>query len=166
LYPRCSYLYNGRPARYTFARGVTSNHNQIRFGVFEVRRDARELPKHGVRIKLEDQPFEVLTALLEKSGDIVTRSELQPRLWPEGTFVDFDKSLTKAVNKIRTALGDSPANPRFIETLSRRGYRFIARVEVDAGVVPGPGPDAAAPAQAGRPRAASPQGLVDRRGGL
>ncbi|HVP45353.1 MAG TPA: helix-turn-helix domain-containing protein [Bryobacteraceae bacterium] len=72
--------------------------------------------KYGIRIKLEDQPFEILTALLEKPGDIVTRSELQARLWPEGTFVDFDKSLNKAVNKIRTALGNSAANPRFIET--------------------------------------------------
>jgi len=74
------------------------------------------LRKYGIRIKLEDQPFEILTALLEKPGDIVTRSELQARLWPEGTFVDFDKSLNKAVNKIRTALGNSAANPRFIET--------------------------------------------------
>lgn len=117
------------------------NCNQIRFGVFEVRRDARELRKHGVRIKLEDQPFEILTALLEKPGDIVTRSELQARLWPEGTFVDFDRSLTKAVHKIRTALGDSAATPRFVETLSGRGYRFIAPVEVVADLVPGPEPD-------------------------
>jgi len=80
---------------------VAVNSNQIRFGVFEIRRDARELRKHGVRIRLEDQPFELLIALLEKPGDIVTRSELQARLWPEGTFVDFDKSLTKAVTNHR-----------------------------------------------------------------
>ena len=133
-------------------------HDRVSFGVFEVDRQARELRKHGVRIKLEDQPFEILTALLEKPGDIVTRSELQARLWPEGTFVDFDKSLTKAVNKIRTALGDSAATPRFIGTLSRRGYRFIAPVEVVAALVPGSGPDGAAPARAGRPRRASRQG--------
>lgn len=102
--------------------------NQIRFGVFEVRRDTRELSKHGVRIKLEDQPFEVLLALLESPGAILTRTQLEARIWPDGTFVDFDKSLTKAVNKIRTALNDSAATPRFIETLSRRGYRFIAPV--------------------------------------
>jgi TolB-like protein/DNA-binding winged helix-turn-helix (wHTH) protein len=107
---------------------VAVNSSQIRFGVFEVRRETRELRKHGVRIKLEDQPFEILTALLERQGDVVTRSELQARVWPEGTFVDFDKSLNKAVNKIRTALGDSAATPRFVETLSRRGYRFIAPV--------------------------------------
>jgi TolB-like protein/DNA-binding winged helix-turn-helix (wHTH) protein/Tfp pilus assembly protein PilF len=136
---------------------VAVNSSQIRFGVFEVRRETRELRKHGIRIKLEDQPFEILTALLEKPGAIVTRSELQARLWPEGTFVDFDKSLTKAVNKIRTALGDSPVDPRFIETLSGRGYRFIAPVEVVADLVPGLGPDGAAPARAGRPRGASPQ---------
>jgi Tol biopolymer transport system component len=80
-------------------------------------------------------------ALLEKPGEIVSRSELQARLWPEGTFVDFDKSLTKAVNKIRTALGDSPASPRFIETLSGRGYRFIAPVDVVTGLAPNAGPD-------------------------
>jgi len=137
---------------------VAVNSNQIRFGVFEVRRAARELRKHGVQIRLEDQPFELLTALLEKPGDVVTRSELRTRLWPEGTFVDFDKSLTKAVNKIRTALGDSPANPRFIETLSGRGYRFIAPVHVVADLVPAVGPEEAAPARAERPRGASLQG--------
>jgi DNA-binding winged helix-turn-helix (wHTH) protein len=140
LYPPGSLLYNGRAARYTSARGVTGNNNQIRFGVFEVRRETRELRKHGVRIKLEDQPFELLMALLEKPGDIVTRSELRARLWPEGTFVDFDKSLTKAVNKIRTALGDSPVNPRFVETLSGRGYRFIAPVDAVTGLAPNAGP--------------------------
>jgi len=120
---------------------VAVNCNQIRFGVFEVRRDARELRKHGVRIKLEDQPFEILTALLDKPGDIVTRSELRARLWPEGTFVDFDRSLTKAVHKIRTALGDSAATPRFVEMLSGRGYRFIAPVAVVVDLAPGPGPN-------------------------
>jgi TolB-like protein/DNA-binding winged helix-turn-helix (wHTH) protein/Flp pilus assembly protein TadD len=134
---------------------VAGNSNQIRFGVFEVRRDARELRKHGVRIKVEDQPFEILVALLEKPGDILTRSELQARLWPEGTFVDFDKSLTKAVNKVRTALGDSPVNPRFIETLSGRGYRFIAPVNVAADLVQAVKPEEAAPAPAERPPRAS-----------
>jgi DNA-binding winged helix-turn-helix (wHTH) protein len=90
---------------------------------------------------VEDQPFEILTALLEKRSDIVTRSELRARLWPEGAFVDFDRSPTKAVNKIRTALGDSAAHPRFVETLSRRGYRFIAPVDAVADLAPGPGPD-------------------------
>jgi TolB-like protein/DNA-binding winged helix-turn-helix (wHTH) protein/Tfp pilus assembly protein PilF len=103
--------------------------SRVRFGVFEVDRQARELRKSGIRIKLEGQPFEVLAALLDKPGQVVTRGELQARVWPEGTFVDFDKSLTKAINRIRVALGDSAETPRFIETLSRRGYRFIAPVE-------------------------------------
>jgi len=102
----------------------------VRFGVFEVDPQARELRKGGVRIKLENQPFEILEALLENPGRIVTRGELQRRLWDEGTFVDFEKSVTKAVNKLRLALGDSAATPRFIETLSRRGYRFVAPVAV------------------------------------
>jgi TolB-like protein/DNA-binding winged helix-turn-helix (wHTH) protein len=101
----------------------------VRFGVFEIDQRARELRKCGVRIKLEDQPFEVLVALIEKPGDVVSRIELQARLWPEGTHVDFDKSLTKVVNKLRTALSDSPTTPRYIETLSRRGYRFVAPLE-------------------------------------
>jgi TolB-like protein/DNA-binding winged helix-turn-helix (wHTH) protein len=102
----------------------------FRFGVFEVDPQARELRKGGVRIKLENQPFEILEALLENPGQIVTRGELQRRLWDEGTFVDFERSLTKAVNKLRMALSDSAATPRFIETLSRRGYRFLAPVAV------------------------------------
>jgi TolB-like protein/DNA-binding winged helix-turn-helix (wHTH) protein/Tfp pilus assembly protein PilF len=110
--------------------------DQIRFGVFEVRLNARELRKYGVRIKLEDQPFEILTALIEKPGEIVTRRELQARIWPDGTFVDFEKSLTKAVNKIRAALNDSAANPRFVETISRRGYRFIAPVAIAENALP------------------------------
>src|ERR1019366_4907439 len=142
------------PGMLNFRTEMAIEHDRVSFGVFEVDRQARELRKHGVRIKLEDQPFEILTALLEKPGDIVTRSELQARLWPEGTFVDFDKSLTKAVNKIRTALGDSPANPRFIETLSGRGYRFIAPVNVIADLVPAVEPEEAAPARAERPRGA------------
>src|ERR1039457_7073177 len=118
------------PGMLNFRTEMAIEHDRVCFGVFEVDRQGRGLRTHGRRIKLEDQPFEILTALLEKPGDIVPRSELQARLWPEGTFVDFDKSLTKAVNKIRTALGDSAATPRFIGTLSRRGYRFIAPVEV------------------------------------
>ena len=118
--------------------------NRIRFGVFEVQVDTRELHKFGIRIKLEEQPFSVLMVLLEKPGELVTRAELRARIWPGGTFVDFDKSLTKAINKIRAALDDSAATPRFIETLSRRGYRFIAPVI--------PGPSQSVPEHAGAPR--------------
>ena len=122
---------------------MPEEYKQVRFGVFEVNRQTRELRKHGLRIKLEDQPFEILAALLERPGEIVTRGELEARLWPAGTFVDFGKSLTKAVNKIRTALDDSAATPRFIETLSRRGYRFIAPVETCASARPAAAPPAA-----------------------
>jgi TolB-like protein/DNA-binding winged helix-turn-helix (wHTH) protein/Flp pilus assembly protein TadD len=113
-------------------RGVgNGNGNQkVRFSVFEIDVRERELRKHGLRVKLEDQPFEILLALIEKPGELVTRSELQARLWPDGIFVDFEKSLTRAVNKLRVALGDSAATPRFIDTLPRRGYRFLAPVEV------------------------------------
>jgi len=106
----------------------------LRFGVFEVDPRARELRKSGLRIKLQDQPLQVLVMLLEHPGEMVTREELQRRLWPADTFVDFDHSLNSAVTKLREALGDQAENPRFIETLHRRGYRFIAPVEghVDA----------------------------------
>ena len=86
-----------------------------------------ELRKSGVKLKLSDQPFQVLAILLEQPGQVVTREELQKRLWPD-TFVDVDHKLNTAINKIREALGDSAENPRFVETLSRRGYRFVAPV--------------------------------------
>jgi DNA-binding winged helix-turn-helix (wHTH) protein len=89
---------------------------------------ARELRKKGVRVKLQEQPFQVLTVLLEHPGQVVTREELRARIWADDTFVDFDNSLNTAINKLREALGDSADNPRFIETLPRRGYRFIAPV--------------------------------------
>jgi TolB-like protein/DNA-binding winged helix-turn-helix (wHTH) protein len=114
---------------------------RLRFGAFEVDRRARELRKLGMRIKLEDQPFEILLALVEKPSEVVTRTELQARLWPDGTFVDFEKSLTKAVNKLRTALGDSAATPRYVETLSRRGYRMLVPVEMLPAEPAAPGPE-------------------------
>ncbi len=100
----------------------------LRFGVFEVDLRSRELRKQGVRIKLQEQPFHVLTVLLQRPGGVVTRDELRSQNWPADTFVDFDNSLNTAINKLREALGDSADSPRFIETLPRRGYRFIASV--------------------------------------
>jgi DNA-binding winged helix-turn-helix (wHTH) protein len=100
----------------------------LRFGVFEVDRAAGELRKQGVRIRLQEQPFQVLTALLENAGRVVTREDLRQKIWPADTFVDFDHSLNTAVNKIREALNDSASSPRYVETLARRGYRFIAPV--------------------------------------
>jgi Tol biopolymer transport system component/DNA-binding winged helix-turn-helix (wHTH) protein len=103
-----------------------TNPRTVRFGLFELDLDARELRKSGVRIRLQEQPFQILATLLERPGAIVTREELQKKLWPGGTFVDFDLSLNSAVKKLRQALNDDSENPRFVETLYRRGYRFIA----------------------------------------
>jgi Tol biopolymer transport system component/DNA-binding winged helix-turn-helix (wHTH) protein len=100
-----------------------------RFGVFNVDLGVGELRKNGVRIRLQEQPFQVLAMLLERPGQVVTREELRQKLWSNDTFVDFDHGLNIAVNKIRRALGDSADNPRFLETIPRRGYRFIASVE-------------------------------------
>jgi len=103
---------------------------QIRFGAFEVDLRAGELRRKGLQVKLQEQPFQVLAMLLERVGEVVTREELQTKLWPADTIVDFDHGLNKAINKIRKALGDSAENPRFVETVARRGYRFIADVRV------------------------------------
>jgi DNA-binding winged helix-turn-helix (wHTH) protein/tetratricopeptide (TPR) repeat protein len=103
----------------------------LRFGVFEVDLRSGELRKQGARIKLQEQPFHVLTVLLQRPGEVVTREELRNQNWPADTFVDFDNSLNTAINKLREALGDSADSPRFIETLPRRGYRFISPVSSD-----------------------------------
>jgi DNA-binding winged helix-turn-helix (wHTH) protein len=103
----------------------------VRFGVFEADLQAGELRKSGIRIRLQEQPFQVLALLLEHPGEVVTREHLREKLWPADTFVDFDHSLNTAINKIRDALGDSAASPRFVETLARRGYRFVAPVQTD-----------------------------------
>jgi TolB-like protein/DNA-binding winged helix-turn-helix (wHTH) protein/Tfp pilus assembly protein PilF len=100
----------------------------IRFGVFEVDLQASELRKQGIKVKLQQQPFELLAMLLEHPGEVVTREEIQKRLWPADTFVDFDRGLNRATNRLRESLGDDAESPRFIETLPRRGYRFIAPV--------------------------------------
>jgi len=123
-----------------------------RFGVFELDLTAGELRKSGVKLRLQGQPFQVLALLLERAGDVVTREELQQKLWPSDTFVDFDHSLNTAVNKVREALGDSASSPRYVETLARRGYRFIAEVHAEvradshAGADADVDVDAAAPA--------------------
>jgi cholera toxin transcriptional activator len=100
----------------------------VRFGVFEADLDARELRKQGRRVRLQGQPFAVLVLLVERAGGVVTREELREKLWTADTFVDFDHSLNTAVNKIREVLGDSATNPRFVETVARRGYRFLGEV--------------------------------------
>src|SRR5215469_11415693 len=106
----------------------------VRFATFEVDLEARELRKNGRKLKLQGQPFEVLAMLLERPGELVGRERLRERLWSTDTFVDFDHGVNTAINRLREALGDSADNPRFIETLPRRGYRFLASVESSAPV--------------------------------
>ncbi len=103
---------------------------RYRFGTFELDRDAAELRKRGTLIKLQEQPYRILCLLLDNPNEVITRENLCAALWPEDTFVEFERSLNAAVAKLRQALGDSAENPRFIETLARRGYRFIAPVEM------------------------------------
>lgn len=117
---------------------MPNNSRVARFGVFELDLSAGELRKSGVKLRLQGQPFQVLALLLERAGDVVTREELQQKLWPSDTFVDFDHSLNTAINKVREALGDSASSPRYVETLARRGYRFIAPVQNDAALPAAP----------------------------
>src|ERR671915_451501 len=109
--------------------GLDSARAVLRFGPFELDRRTGELRKHGVRLKLQGKPLQVLEALLERPGEIVTREALRSRLWPSDVFVDFEAGLNTAANRLRIVLGDSAENPRYIETLPRTGYRFIAPVE-------------------------------------
>lgn len=108
---------------------ATPRTRRTRFGAFEVDLRSGEVHKHGIRLKLQDQPFHLLALLLEHPGEVVTREELRQKLWAADTFVDFDTGLNSAIKKLRDVLGDSAEEPRYIETLPRRGYRFIARVE-------------------------------------
>jgi eukaryotic-like serine/threonine-protein kinase len=113
----------------------------VKFGPFEADLHAGEVRKAGSRIKLQDQPFKVLQVLLERPGDLVTREELQSRIWPRETFGDFDHAVNVAVGKLRTALGDSAENPSFIETIPRRGYRFVAKLEAPLPPIVPPAPE-------------------------
>jgi DNA-binding winged helix-turn-helix (wHTH) protein len=102
---------------------------RYRFGVYEADVGTGELRRHGLRVKLHAQPFQMLVMLLERPGELLTREEICRELWPDGTFVDYEHGVNSAVNRIREALGDTAGNPRFVETLARRGYRFVAPVE-------------------------------------
>src|SRR5512133_3815021 len=106
----------------------TSAERVLRFGSFEANVRAGELRKRGLKVRLQDQPFQILVMLLERPGELVTRQEIHQKLWPADTFVGFDHGLNNAINRLREALGDSAETPRFIETLPRKGYRFIAQV--------------------------------------
>lgn len=109
-----------------------SSYGTVRFAAFELDSRASELRKHGAKIKLQDQPFQILQILLQRPGEIVTREELQQKIWPSDTFVDFDHGINNAIKRLREALGDSAETPRFVETLARRGYRFVGKIERDA----------------------------------
>src|ERR1700689_3992671 len=108
---------------------VNNGNRTIRFGAFEADLPSGEVRKSGSRIKLQDQPFKVLQILLEHPGVLVTRDELQSRIWPSGNFGDFDHAVNVAIGKLKTALGDPADNPCFIETVPRRGYRFVGKLE-------------------------------------
>ncbi len=114
---------------------------RYRFGTFEADAATGELRKQGMRVKLNTQPFQVLLMLLARPGELLTREEISRELWPDGTFVDYEHGVNSAVNRIREALGDTAASPRFVETLARRGYRFVAPVER---IAPGEDPSSAA----------------------
>src|SRR5512146_3057669 len=120
----------------------------LRFGIFEADLKSGELRKNGNKIRLQEQPFQVLAMLLEHPGDVVTREYLRRKLWPAHAFVDLDHSLNTAINKLREALGDSASNPRFVETLARRGYRFIFPVQTAQAPVVSRPEDATSPSMA------------------
>src|SRR5580765_567743 len=115
-----------------------SDDKTIQFGVFEVNLRAGELRKRGIKIKLQEQPLQILQILLDNPGTVVTREELQQKIWPADTFVDFDHGLNNAIRRLREALGDSADTPRYIETLARRGYRFIGNLGADRASTPPP----------------------------
>jgi TolB-like protein/DNA-binding winged helix-turn-helix (wHTH) protein/Tfp pilus assembly protein PilF len=153
---------------------MTTHADGYRFGQFEVDRRTGELRKQGTRLRLRGRPIDILLTLLERPGELVTRDELRTRLWPADTFVDFDHGLHSAVNRLRESLGDSADNPRFIETLPRKGYRFIAPV-TPVGAAPAAPPDReVAPPQlppsidtvAAIPTARDPAGIAGRGRGL
>jgi cholera toxin transcriptional activator len=134
-----------------------ANSRIVRFGVFELNLSAGELRKNGVKLRLQDQPFQLLATLLERAGEVVTREELRQKLWPSDTFVDFDHSLNTAINKVREVVGDSASSPRYIETLARKGYRFIAPVQWGAQTEVGVEPEGVT--AAGQLLSANPAGL-------
>src|SRR6266851_4396431 len=106
---------------------------RIRFGFFEVDANTGELRREGIKVRLQEQTLQILQILLEHPGEVVTREELRKRVWPTDTFVDFDHGINNAIKRLREALADSAETPKFVETVARRGYRFIGRLEATAG---------------------------------
>src|SRR5256886_15459638 len=145
-----------RPTRNPASVATPAKSGVIRFGVFDFDLHAGELRKDGMRIRLEGQPLAILKMLLERPGGLVTREELQKKLWPADTFVDFEHSLNAAVKRLRAALNDSADQPRYVETLARRGYRFIAPINgavVEPSAVSNEPAPVAPPAQLSAPAA-------------
>src|SRR5690242_1170658 len=144
--------------RIAFMTGSAGIGSRYRFGVFEADGRTGELRKQGRVLRLRGRPFDILLLLLARGGDVISRDELRQQLWPADTFVDFDHGLNSAMNRLRDALGDSAESPRFIETLPKRGYRFIAPIEA---IRPDPTPVEAEPS-AGRPAALQREALAER----
>jgi DNA-binding winged helix-turn-helix (wHTH) protein len=117
---------------------LSDTYRLLRFGVFEVNLDLEELRKNGTLLKLPPQPFKLLALLASRSGQVVTRDEIQAQLWGNDTFIDFEQGVNKCIKQIRTALSDNPDNPLYLETIPRRGYRFLAPVRTK--IVPAPPP--------------------------
>ena len=131
---------------------------RYRFGVFEADATTGELRRQGIRVKLNSQPFQVLMMLLERPGEVLTREEISSALWSSDTFVDYEHGVNSAVNRIREALGDSAGNPRFVETLARRGYRFVAPVQLIGDVLEEPDVSTVLPPQAAKSAESEPRG--------
>ena len=125
--------------------------SKYKFDDFEADLRAAELRRGGTRLKLQLQPFQVLVALLERPKEVVTREELRLRLWPQDTFVDFDHGLNTAMVKLRDVLGDSASNPKYVETIAKRGYRFLGNAEVILDQTAAPAAKPAAPAEVSQP---------------
>jgi DNA-binding winged helix-turn-helix (wHTH) protein len=117
---------------------LSETYRLLRFGVFELNLDLEELRKNGTLLKLPPQPFKLLALLASRSGQVVTRDEIQGQLWGNDTFIDFEQGVNKCIKQIRTALSDNPDNPLYLETIPRRGYRFLAPVRTK--IVPAPPP--------------------------
>ena len=141
---------------------VKQHPDVVRFGTFELDLRARELHKNGLKIHVPEQSIQILAMLLERPGEVVTREEIQAKLWPDDTIVEFDHSINAAVKRLRQALGDSADNPRYVETLARRGYRFIAPTDVGAGLVPALSASDGASATIGHARADAAPATVGR----
>lgn len=123
--------YDSRRSTGVGSMGSAVSSGQVyRFGLFEANVPGKRLTRKGVRVKIQDQPFRALALLLDRTGEIVTREELSQEIWPEGTYVDFDGSVNATIKKLRAAIDDNSENPVFIETIPRRGYRFIAPVSI------------------------------------